>query len=186
MRLWLFLLIYMYGNQAWSDESIRVCYGYGCLVEAEVIISENRMQQIAQRLVVAVDAVGEREMLSEVIGVIYAWGGEQTPIHHDRGGNYADEGVSGAMDCIDHSISTTRILKVLERRGWLRWHMVIASEIRRTLYVFEHHAAAIEEKIMPAEGEVQRFVVDSWFVDNGKPAVILPLKDWKKGAGPDV
>ena len=29
-------------------------------------------------------------------------------------------------------------------------------------------------------------VVESGFVDNGQPAVILPLADWKKGAGPDV
>ena len=32
----------------------------------------------------------------------------------------------------------------------------------------------------------ERFVVDSWFVNNGEPAVILPLDEWKKGAGPDV
>ena len=42
----------------------------------------------------------------------------------------------------------------------------------------------IEEK--KADGEVPRFVVDSWFVDNGQPAVILPLAEWKEGAGPDV
>jgi hypothetical protein len=29
-------------------------------------------------------------------------------------------------------------------------------------------------------------VVDCWFVDNGFPAVILPLNEWKKVAGPDV
>jgi hypothetical protein len=36
------------------------------------------------------------------------------------------------------------------------------------------------------KGEAARFAVDSWFVDNGQPAVILPLDEWKKGAGPDV
>ena len=44
-------------------------------------------------------------------------------------------------------------------------------------------SAVIEEK---RGGAVSQFVVDSWFVDNGQPAVILPLADWKKGAGPDV
>jgi hypothetical protein len=34
--------------------------------------------------------------------------------------------------------------------------------------------------------DVARFVVDSRFVDNGQPAVILPLDEWKKGAWPDV
>ena len=41
----------------------------------------------------------------------------------------------------------------------------------------------IEQK---AAGEDARFAVDSWFVDNGQAAVILPLGEWKEGAGPDV
>ena len=32
----------------------------------------------------------------------------------------------------------------------------------------------------------QRYVVDSWFVDNGEPAVVLPLAEWLKGGGPNV
>ncbi len=31
-----------------------------------------------------------------------------------------------------------------------------------------------------------RFAVDSWFVDNGEPAVVLPLADWLNGGGPNV
>lgn len=31
-----------------------------------------------------------------------------------------------------------------------------------------------------------RFVVDSWFVDHGQPAIVLPLAEWLKGGGPDV
>jgi hypothetical protein len=88
------------------------------------------------------------------------------------------------MDCIDHSTSTTRLLKLLEARGSLRWHQVLEPEVRNWALVFPAHwSAAIEEK---TGGEAQRFVVDSWFVDNGQPAVILPLAEWKEGAGPDV
>ena len=32
----------------------------------------------------------------------------------------------------------------------------------------------------------ERYVVDSWFVDNGEPAVVLPLAEWLKGGGPNV
>ena len=46
-----------------------------------------------------------------------------------------------------------------------------------------HHQ---ERVFLGRDGEAARFVVDSWFVDNGQPAVILPLAEWKKGAGPDV
>ncbi len=31
-----------------------------------------------------------------------------------------------------------------------------------------------------------QFAVDSWFVNNGEPAVVLPLADWLNGDGPNV
>ena len=138
------------------------------------------------------DPEGERLRLALVIGHLHGWAGEQTPIHVDRGGNHADEGVHGAMDCLDHSATTTRFLEMLERKGWLRHHRVLPRQ-RRTLFLLnEHFSAAIEE---PGPVEVseskkklkpKRYVVDSWFVDNGRPAVILPLEDWLKWGGPNV
>ena len=129
-------------------------------------------------------AATERGVLAVAIGRLYAWGGEQSEIHNDRGGNYADDNVSGKMDCIDHSTSTTRLLQLLTRRGYLRWHRLLEPQSRDFAGIVPvHWSAVIEEK---QDGEPRRFVVDSWFVDNGQPAVILPLEDWKKGAGPDV
>jgi hypothetical protein len=29
-------------------------------------------------------------------------------------------------------------------------------------------------------------VVDSWFFDNGQPAVVMPLAQWHAGEGPNV
>lgn len=34
--------------------------------------------------------------------------------------------------------------------------------------------------------ELPRFVIDSWFVEHGEPAVILPLGAWLGGEGPNV
>ena len=31
----------------------------------------------------------------------------------------------GSMDCIDHSTTTTRLLKMMARRGMLRFHHVL-------------------------------------------------------------
>ena len=167
-----------------ADETVRICHGYGCLVESEVQFSEARLREIGRELAVAVNAENERKILAVVIGRLYGWAGEQSDIHNDRGGNYADGGVPGKMDCLDHSISTTRLLRLLEARGDLRWHRVLETEVRNWALVFPAHwSAVIEEK---TDGEPVRFVVDSWFVDNGQPAVILPLDEWKKGAGPDV
>jgi hypothetical protein len=160
LRRVLTTLLLIVAGHALADESVRICHAYGCLVE------------------------NERKILGVAIGRMYAIGGQQSDIHNDKGGNYADANITGRMDCIDHSTSTTRLLKLLQARGDLRWHRVLNSDVRYFAFVFPaHYSAVIEEK---TDGEAARFVVDSWFVDNGQPAVILPLDEWKKGAGPDV
>lgn len=184
MRIWLFLAALLVTGPVSADEQIRICHGYGCLVEADIRYSQGQLGEVRRRLFAATDAADERRILAEVVGRLYAWAGEQSDIHNDRGGNYDDAGIPGKMDCIDHSTSTTRLLKMLAERGYLRWHSVLEPEVRYFAFVLPNHYAAV---VKENDGDdAARFVVDSWFVDNGQPAVILPLSDWKKGAGPDV
>jgi hypothetical protein len=184
MRRWLAALLFALPVTLFADESVRICYGYSCLAQADIRYTEGQIGQVRRMLFAAVNAEDERKMLSGAIGQLYAWAGEQSDIHNDRGGNYADGHVPGRMDCIDHSTSTTRLLKLLEARDYLRWHRVLEPVARGVATVFfVHYSALIEER---TDAEAARFVVDSWFVDNGQPAVILPLEEWKKGAGPDV
>lgn len=176
---------------AQAEERLMVCHDYGCQLDSEVVFTEARLAQVVAPLLITVDAENERKTLAGVIGQLYRWAGEQSAIASDRGGNYADAGVPGKMDCIDHSTTTTRLLMLLARRGWLRHHRVLSPVSRAWLGVIENHwSAQIEEVVSAAALDAPviapRFVVDSWFVDNGEPAVILPLEDWKKGAGPDV
>lgn len=183
-RRLVFALLVAWSGSSTADEIVPICYGYGCIAQASVQFSEERLRVINQQLAVAVDPDEERKMLAIAIGRMYGWAGEQTDIRNDRGGNYADGHVPGKMDCIDHSMSTTRLLRLLEARGSLRWHRVLDPDVRNWALIFPAHwSAVIAEN---SGGEAQRFVVDSWFVDNGEPAVILPLDEWKKGAGPDV
>lgn len=184
MRRWLVALFFALSRAAVADETVAVCSGYGCLVQDDIRYSEARLGEVGHLMNAAVDAADERKLLAEVIGQLYAWAGEQSAIKNDRGGNYADAGVPGRMDCIDHSTSTMRLLRLLERRAYLRWHRVVEADVRYWAFIFPAHYAAVIEELR--EDEAGRFVVDSWFVDNGQPAVILPLDEWKKGAGPDV
>jgi hypothetical protein len=184
MRRWLLPFFLLLPGTLPAAETVRICYGYSCLAQADIRYTEGQLGELRRLLISTVNPENERKMISEAVGRLYAWAGEQSEIHNDRGGNYADGHVSGKMDCIDHSTSTTRLLKLLEARGYLRWHRVLSPEGRGFAGVFvTHWSAVIAEK---TEGEAPRFVVDSWFVDNGQPAVILPLDEWKKGAGPDV
>lgn len=187
MRCLSFLLLLGLAPPA-TAEVLRVCYNYGCVAEAEVHYSDQQLLQVSTLLGGARNAAEEREKLSHAIGWLLGWAGEQTPIAADRGGNYADDGVSGRMDCIDHSTTTTRLLRLLESRGWLHYHRVV-EPARRVLYLFElHYSAQIEE--VPAlaaapdgvAGPV-RYVVDSWFRDNGRPAVVMELPAWLDGQG---
>lgn len=172
---------FLLSGAATADEMVAVCYGYGCSAQAEIRYSTGQQGEVRRLLAYAGDPASERIILGKVVGRLYRWAGEQSPVRDDRGGNYADSDAPGKMDCIDHSTSTTRLLEMLQRLGYLRWHRVLAAEPRYLLGVIANHwSAVIEEK---GGG---RYVVDSWFVNNGEPAVILPLDEWKKGAGPDV
>ena len=181
---WFCLVCVALAGAARADEAVRICHGYSCIAQADIRYGEAQLGEVRRLLLTAVDAAEERKLLGDAVGRLYGWAGEQSDIRNDRGGNYADGGIPGKMDCIDHSTSTTRLLRLLEARGDLRWHRVLEPEARNwALVIPAHYSAVIEQR---AAGERARFVVDSWFVDNGQPAVILPLEEWKEGAGPDV
>lgn len=200
MSRWLLACLLIWAGSAAADERINVCYNYGCAAEKPVRYTELQLAWARKTLMAARNPEQERQALANVVGRLYLWAGMQSPIYADRGGNTADDAVNGAMDCIDHSTTTTRLLTILERRGWLRYHRVIEVQHRNRFFIFDHYSAAIKEKLpswlprekiaytedMPEEIMPDRFVVDSWFVDNGKPAVILPLEHWKDGGGPEV
>ncbi|MBN8453381.1 hypothetical protein [Accumulibacter sp.] len=188
MRWLIALLLSALAQTAAADETLRVCYNYGCLHEAEVRYTDRQFAQVEAFLAAAGDAADERDRLSLVIGWLLAWAGEQTAIAADRGGNVADDGIDGRMDCIDHSTTTTRLLRMLENRRWLRFHQVL-EPVQRTRYLFAvHFSAQIGETAAATtpDGEAgtsRHYVVDSWFRDNGRPAVVMPLPEWLAGGG---
>lgn len=173
--------------QAWAEERIAVCFNYACSAQAEVVYSDQQLRRVGRALAQAKDPAAEREALSVTIGRLLKWAGRQSPISVDKGGNIADDEVSGKMDCVDHSTTTTRLLQMMEAHNWLQFHHTLEPVARRHFVFFEHLSAQIEVG-SPAgvDEQGERFVVDSWFVDNGQPAVVMPLASWLAGEGPDV
>jgi len=172
---------------AWAEERISICFNYGCHAQAEVVYSDKQLRRVGRIMAAAGSAEEEREAISTSIGRLLGWAGKQSPISVDKGGNFADLEVSGKMDCIDHSTTTTRLLHMMEEHSWLRYHHTLEPVARWRYVFFEHRSAQIEE-LSPAKagGEAERFVVDSWFFDNGQPAAVMPLASWLAGEGPDV
>ncbi|MEF8728182.1 MAG: hypothetical protein V5B34_08210 [Accumulibacter sp.] len=188
MRWLIVLLLAASAQTAVADATLRVCYNYGCVEEAEVRYSERQLALVGAFLAAAGDAADERDRLALVIGWLLGWAGEQSAIAADRGGNVADDGVDGRMDCIDHSLTTTRLLRMLDDRRWLRFHEV-REPVLRTRYLFAaHFSAQIAEKAAAPTPDgvaatAKLHVVDSWFHDNGQPAVVLSLPEWLAGGG---
>lgn len=216
--------------------ALEVCFDYGCATRVEVVLAEDGLAEVAAVLAQATDADTERAAIARAVGMLQRLAAGQTPIAADRGGNYLDGDVTGRMDCIDHSTTTTHFLELMAARGWLRFHRVLPVERRAPWLVLQHFSAVIEEvddrapppaAVPPARavvpdyvapmlalcdcGEVladiapvaaapagvepapapghnpgARFAVDSWFVDHGEPAVVLPLAEWLNGEGPNV
>ena len=158
---------------------VTVCYNYGCAVQAKVEIDQEDVALLDQLFEEVDNAAVERGSVRLAIGLMYRAAGKQTPIRNDRGGNFADDGVDGRMDCIDHSRTTTAYLKLIEARGLLNYHRVLAPIRRAPLLVNDHWSARIQEN---ESGE--QYAIDSWFLDSGEPAALFPIRDWLKGAEP--
>lgn len=196
MRKILTLLLLLASGVASADESIKVCYNYGCNQQATVRFSERQLRTLAKKLRSPPSAAEERKALADAIGQMYYWAGQQSPVYADKGGNAFDDEANGAMDCIDHSTTTTRFLKVLERRGLLKYHVVTDIARRSRFFLFDHFSAVVQEfhRPIPAsmvDGDAERenthqYVIDSWFVNNGEPAIVLPVESWLDGAGPEI
>jgi len=187
---WLPFALLLMASVARAEESVEVCFNYGCAAEETVNFSEARLAWVRAMLATANSSERERALLALVVGQLYGWAAEQTPIGNDKAGNYADGGMPGQMDCIDHSTTTTRFLRMLEERGWLRFHRVL-DPIRRSFLMTQHFSAAIEDlgdgiSVIRTDARARIWAVDSWYTDNGKPAWIAPLDKWKWDDGPDI
>ena len=173
---WL-MSIALWAATASAEDSIAVCFNYGCQRQETVRYSDVQLESVRERLAAASNAEGERAAIAVAVGRLYAWAAEQTPIGGDRGGNLADEGREGRMDCIDHSTTADRLLHMIERHGWLRFHRLQDRVLRRRFLVMEHWSAVIEDRTG------KRFVVDSWFGGALKPPLLMSLEEWLAGGG---
>jgi hypothetical protein len=193
-----FITVMCLVSAANADERISVCFNYGCLTQDDVIFSEEQLGELGQGLGRARTSAEEREAIGKAVGRLLGWAGQQSSISADKGGNYADDAVYGRMDCIDHATTTTRLLRLLERRGLLRFHRVLEPARRLRFLVLQHYSALIEEigtvSVERNDGDngedakdetPARFVVDSWFFDNGHPAAVMPLDAWMSGESPN-
>jgi hypothetical protein len=106
--------------------------------------------------------------------------GDLAGTSEEKGGDLAGLGLPGQQDCIDESVNTSLYLTLLENIGLMRFHTV-EDRVTRGYFIFGYpHTTAVIRETKSG----QEYVVDSWFFDNGKPPVIIPLDTWKDGWEP--
>jgi hypothetical protein len=160
-----------------SLAAVPIRYGKGAVEPAAFVISEAEWRSVAALFdPPAPTAAQEREAIAEAVGVLERIAGEQTPAGEDLARNASPYGSVGQMDCIDESTNTDVYLRLLAQEGLLAHHDVERPVRRYRWLIGAHRTAVVRER---ATGEL--FAVDSWFRDNGEPAVVLPLAVWRTG-----
>lgn len=167
-------------------ENFSVCYQYGCEKIARLSMPEKKWEQITALFTNEYSSTAyERALLTEYIARMEQYVGRKTKTQFDRAGTFimylnALAQKSNQMDCVDESINTLSYLKMLAADGGLKYHAVSGLITRGGLRAGYPHTAVLLQDIITG----QEYVIDSWFYDNGRPAVVLPYRLWKGGWSP--
>lgn len=157
----------------------EVCSGGGCAYIHKVTMNYSEWQRIASLLTpLESNSEQERQHIALAIAQFERIVGEKTNTSGDLAGTF--NRAAGQLDCNDEAINTTTYLRLLIQDGLVVHH--ISSDIRlRQLFLkgWPHSTASMREINSAID-----YAVDSWFYDNGLPAVILPLDVWKAGYTP--
>jgi len=159
------------------------CYDYGCEHVTQVSLGAAEWNKIARNFSPRpLSAEAERERIKSAIAAFEQTVGAKTGTDADKWGTFRNMGAF-QQDCVDESTNTTVYLMLLADNDLLRFHTVQAPTMRFPLIHagrWPHQTAVIREK---DSGTL--YAVDSWFHDNGAPAEIILLKQWKEGWKPD-
>ena len=159
-----------------SPQPFQSCTDYHCDVQQKVKLTASQWQPVRELFSSVNSPSDERERIRQAIAYLEKIVGEITGTWRDLGGNFAGSGQAGQIDCISESKNTTTYLRLLFDGGLLRWHEVGERQLRRRFIIAQHWTAVIVDR---SNGE--RFAVDSWYLDNGHPPMVLPLVDWLAG-----
>lgn len=159
----------------------EVCHGGGCAVVDRVALDEEEWQQaVAAFVPLPQNAEDERRCIAAAIGSLERIIGAKTATATDRGGTFGNADYPGQLDCNDEAANSTTYLKLLQQAGHIRHHEIIDIKVRGFFFNGWPHTTAAIREVQSG----QRYAVDSWFYDNGVPAVIVPLETWKAGWRP--
>lgn len=162
------------------------CYDYGCMKKAELSLPAETRKRLAENFKPAPKTPEqEREKVKTAIKIFEDDIGAIVGTKNDKRGTFrlyqddAPEMRSFQQDCIDESTNTTIYLGLLEQMRLLKFHRPVFPANRQPFLggaPWWHQTAVMKDL---ESGE--KYAVDSWFRDNGHPAFVVPLQEWKDG-----
>ncbi len=158
-----------------SAQKVEVCYNFSCKTQQVVTLSHGEWRSVIGWFYpAATNAIAERKQLRQAIGWMEVIVGRHTPTHRDKGLNLENNPeFPGQLDCIEESLNVTAYMHLFAEQGHLRWHHVIDRAYRQG--GFNAHWAGQIQEIETGE----RFVIDSWFRDNGMLPYIARSSKWE-------
>jgi hypothetical protein len=171
-----FLLLLALSGPASAAPYFVQCYDFGCKTTQELHYSAANWDEIKALFTPAsIDGAAEKQAIRRAVAAMERISGELSGTFRDKGGNYPGSDIIRQMDCIDESTNTFQYLAALDELNLLKWHRVDNKQRRIVWFVAVHWTATITEL---DSGE--RFVVDSWYRDNGELPYIQRLADWER------
>lgn len=162
-------------------QAFDVCQGGACAQVDHIGLTEAEWRNVTQLFVPApADAATERAVIALAIGVLEDMVGTKVGTTADRAGTFNNSDYLHQQDCSDEAINTTTYLRLLHSAGLLQFHAVGDLRTRHFFWNgWPHTTASLKEL---TSGAV--YAVDSWFYDNGAPAVVMPFARWQRGDVP--
>jgi len=166
-----------------QPDNLMLCHGHGCRLQSPVTLSKKQWNKVkAVFRPRAKTAEKERSQIAKAFALLEEYTGAQTGTDADQGGTFEAAFQKGQMDCEDESMNAGMYFLLLKDQKLIRRHSLY-GEAHRGFFLngWPHRALEIYEEKTGA-----RYVLDSWFHDNGFPAEIIPSKTWHDGWRPDA
>ncbi len=169
------LFLFLLSGPATAMPYFVQCFDFGCKSTRELHYSDRDWDTIrAIFMPASTSSQAEKQAIRRAVATMERISGKLSGTFRDKAGNYPGYDIIRQMDCIDESTNTFQYLLALEELGLLKWHRV-GQKQRRIVWFSTHWTATITEL-----GNEDRFVVDSWYLDNGELPYIQPIKDWQR------
>jgi len=161
-----------------ASATVAVCHNFGCSMQTPVTFTAKDLA--ALRVIVVAgrgSPAAERRALGKAVQWFERRVGPVVGTSGDLGGFERYLATPDQQDCVDESTNTTRLLKLIESRGWLTHHRVGPKAVRGFLVDgrYPHNTAVVVEKTSGV-----KWAIDSWMHANAEPPDIMPLAIWLK------